>query len=46
MKTIYQMLVLAYGEPVQEFLWAPRGNDGKLLSELKKYTPMEFYREN
>ena len=45
MKTIYQMLVLAYGEPVQEFLWAPRGNDGKLLSELKKYTPMEFYRE-
>ena len=45
MKTIYQMLVLAYGEPVQEFLWAPRGKDGKLLSELKKYTPMEFYKE-
>ena len=45
MKTIYQMLALAYGEPVQEFLWAPRGKDGKLLSELKKYTPMEFYRE-
>ncbi|MEE1288361.1 MAG: C1 family peptidase, partial [Bacteroidaceae bacterium] len=32
LKTIYQMLVLAYGEPVQEFLWAPRGKDGKLLS--------------
>lgn len=45
MKTIYQMLALAYGEPVQEFLWAPRGKDGKLLSELKKYTPMEFYKE-
>ena len=45
LKTIYQMLVLAYGEPVQEFLWAPRGKDGKLLSELKKYTPMEFYKE-
>ena len=45
LKTIYQMLVLAYGEPVQEFLWAPRGKDGKQLSELKKYTPMEFYKE-
>ena len=45
MKTIYQMLALAYGEPVQEFLWAPRAKDGKLLSELKKYTPMEFYKE-
>lgn len=45
MKDIYQMLVLAYGEPVQEFLWAPRDGSGKLLSELKRYTPMEFYRE-
>lgn len=45
MKTVYRMLVMAYGEPVQEFLWAPKGSDGKPLSELRKYTPMEFYRE-
>lgn len=45
MKTVYQMLVLAYGEPVQEFVWAPRDAEGKALSEPKKYTPMEFYRE-
>jgi len=45
MKDVYHMLVLAYGEPVQEFMWAPRDHNGKPLSELKKYTPMEFYRE-
>ena len=45
LKTIYHMLVFAYGEPVQEFLWAPRDKNGKPLSELKKYTPMEFYKE-
>ena len=45
LKTIYQMLVFAYGEPVQEFLWAPRDSKGKPLSELKKYTPMQFYKE-
>ena len=26
MKTIYRMLVLAYGEPVQSFTWAPKKN--------------------
>lgn len=45
LKTVYQMLAFAYGEPVQEFLWAPRDGSGKLLAPLKKYTPMEFYRE-
>lgn len=45
MKEIYQMLVLAYGEPVQEFVWAPRDGNGKALSEPKKYTPLEFYHE-
>ena len=45
MKTVYQMLVLAYGQPVEEFLWAPANSQGKALSPLKKYTPMQFYKE-
>ncbi len=45
MKTVYHMLVLAYGEPVKEFQWAPRDASGKALSELKTYTPMQFYKE-
>lgn len=45
MKTIYRMLVAAYGEPVKEFTWAPKDKKGKLLSEPKTYTPMSFYKE-
>ena len=45
MKTIYRMLVLAYGEPVKEFTWAPKDKKGKYLSEPKQYTPMSFYKE-
>ncbi len=44
LKTIYHMLVMAYGQPPQSFTWAPR-KDGKALSEPKTYTPQEFYRE-
>lgn len=42
---VYKMLVLAFGEPVNEFLWAPKDAKGKYLSEPKKYTPKTFYEE-
>lgn len=45
LKTVYKMLVLAYGEPVKEFTWAPKDNNGKYMSAPKKYTPLEFYHE-
>lgn len=45
LKTIYRMLVLAYGEPVTQFTWAPKDDKGKAKSEPKTYTPLEFYRE-
>lgn len=44
MKTIYRMLVLAYGEPVQSFTWAPK-KGGKATQEPKTYTPQSFYKE-
>ena len=45
LKVIYRMLTMAYGEPVKEFTWAPKDNNGKVKSQPKKYTPQEFYRE-
>ena len=45
MKTIYKMLVMAYGEPVKEFTWAPRDKKGKLMGVPKTYTPLSFYKE-
>lgn len=44
MKTIYRMLVLAYGEPVTSFTWAPKKN-GKTIGQPKTYTPLSFYKE-
>ncbi len=44
MKTIYRMLVTAYGTPPKEFTWAPK-KDGKAAGEPKKYTPLQFYKE-
>ena len=44
LKTVYRLLVLAYGEPPKKFTWAPMKN-GKTIGELKTYTPQEFYRE-
>ena len=44
LKTIYRMLVMAYGVPPTSFTWAPK-KDGKALREAKTYTPQEFYRE-
>ena len=45
LKVVYKMLVMAYGEPVKEFTWAPKDKNGKLLSEPKRYTPQSFYKE-
>ncbi len=44
LKTVYRMLVMAYGEPPQTFTWAPKKN-GKNISEPKTYTPLQFYKE-
>lgn len=44
LKTIYKMLVYAYGEPPKTFKWAPK-KDGKIVGELKEYTPQSFYKE-
>ena len=44
LKTVYRLLVLAYGEPPKKFTWAPMKN-GKTIGEPKTYTPQEFYRE-
>lgn len=43
--TVYRMLVLAMGEPVTEFEWAPKDPQGKTKGELKRYTPQTFYQE-
>lgn len=38
MKTIYRMLALAYGQPVEKFTYTIKG-------ETKEYTPQSFYQE-
>lgn len=45
LKTVYSMLTLAYGEPVQSFMWAPRDKNGRHTSAPKEYTPLSFYAE-
>ena len=44
MKTVYRMLVYAYGEPPASFTWAPK-IDGKPVGKPKEYTPQSFYKE-
>lgn len=44
LKTVYAMLVMAYGEPVQKFTWMPRDKQGKPLAQAKEYTPLSFYK--
>ncbi len=44
MKTVYRMLVYAYGEPPASFTWAPKV-DGKCTGKPKTYTPRSFYEE-
>lgn len=38
LSTVYRMLALAFGEPVEHFTWTMNG-------ETKEYTPQSFYQE-
>jgi bleomycin hydrolase len=42
--TIYHILVLNLGEPVKEFSYAFKNKDGKSVTPVKTYTPLEFYK--
>ncbi|MDR1199003.1 MAG: C1 family peptidase [Prevotellaceae bacterium] len=42
--TIYRILVLNLGEPVQKFTWSRKNNEGKII-ETREYTPLSFYSE-
>ena len=44
LKTVYRMLVMAYGQPPKTFTWAPK-KDGKCISAPQTYTPQEFYQK-
>ncbi|MDR2292388.1 MAG: C1 family peptidase [Prevotellaceae bacterium] len=42
--TVYRILALNLGEPVQKFTWSRKNNEGKII-ETKEYTPLSFYNE-
>lgn len=42
--TVYRILTVCLGEPVQEFTWTRKSADGKPV-ETQKYTPLSFYKE-
>ncbi|MDR1983795.1 MAG: C1 family peptidase [Prevotellaceae bacterium] len=42
--TIYRILALNLGEPVQKFSWSRKNSEGKII-ETKEYTPLSFYNE-
>ena len=43
--TIYHILALTIGEPVQEFTYAFTDKNGRTLTPAKRYTPKSFYDE-
>ena len=43
--TIYHILALTIGEPVQEFTYAFTDKNGRALTPAKRYTPKSFYDE-
>lgn len=43
--TVYRMLALTIGEPPTEFTYAFKNKKGRAVGEVKKYTPMSFYKE-
>lgn len=43
--TVYHILSICLGEPVQQFTWTPRDASGKALAEPQLYTPQEFYKK-
>ena len=42
--TVYRILSICLGEPVQQFTWTMKGADGKPVG-TKEYTPLSFYEE-
>lgn len=42
--TVYRILTICLGEPVQKFTWTRKSADGKPV-ETKTYTPLSFYKE-
>lgn len=42
--TVYRILTICLGEPVQEFTWTRKSADGRPV-ETKTYTPLSFYKE-
>lgn len=43
--TVYKMLSMTLGEPVKTFQYAFTDKNGKAITPMKTYTPMEFYKE-
>lgn len=43
--TVYHILSICLGEPVQQFTWTPRDASGKALADPQLYTPQEFYKK-
>lgn len=41
---VYRILVMAYGEPVQQFSYTLKDKDGKIVDK-GTYTPQEFYKK-
>lgn len=42
---VYRMLAMTLGEPVKTFQFAFTDKNGKAITPIKNYTPMEFYKE-
>lgn len=42
--TIYRMLAISLGEPVQKFTWTRKNSKGEIV-DTKEYTPISFYNE-
>lgn len=45
LSTVYRMLAMALGEPVNEFTYQFRNRCGEPVGEPRRYTPLEFYNE-
>lgn len=45
LKKIYSILTTAYGVPPTEFKYAHRDKSGKVVGEVKTYTPLSFAKE-
>ena len=42
---IYHVLVLGYGQPPKEFVWAPKNSKGQYTEKPRTFTPQQFYQE-